>query len=60
MDRNSREFRQELKRRIARRYLEERGLSPVRIGASYARPYTPPVMGREAEQLQRALLIKHD
>lgn len=60
IDRNNREFKQELKRRMAKRYIEERGLSPVKIGAGYVRPYTPPVMGRDAEQLQRFLLMRHD
>jgi hypothetical protein len=59
-DRDSQAFRNELKRRMAQRYLEERGLKPIAIGCAYARPYTPPEMGRDAEQLQRILLIKHD
>lgn len=53
-----RAFKQALKLRIAQRYLEERGLRPFSIGALYAKPYRPPVMSQNMEQLQRVLLCR--
>jgi hypothetical protein len=50
------EAKRDMKLALAKHYLRERGLAPMRIGTCWSRPYVPPTIDIFGSQLQEALL----